>query len=72
MEFKKAIKNKNDAIVEFFYRERLCKRLVMSLEDAVEKHRETAIEILSDMIERFGFKEESQIILPAIAARMIK
>lgn len=24
------------------------------------------------MIERFGFKEESNIILPAIAARMIK
>jgi len=31
-----------------------------------------AIEILSGMIERFGFKEESNIILPAISNRMIK
>ena len=72
-EFKKAVANtKIDPILEYFYRERLCKRLVLSLEDSVEKHREIAIEILTDMIERFGFKEESQIILPAIAARMSK
>jgi hypothetical protein len=72
-EFKKAVSNtKNDKIIEYFYRERLCKRLVLSLEDSVEKHRELAIEILIDMVERFGFKEESAIILPAINARMIK
>ena len=72
MEFKKAVNGKNDAVIEYFYRERLCKRLVLCLEDTVEKHRETSIEILTSMIERFGFKEESQIILPAIANRMSK
>tara|TARA_B110000503_G_C6919182_1_gene317972 strand:- start:284 stop:535 length:252 start_codon:yes stop_codon:yes gene_type:complete len=73
MEFRKALKNtKNDAILEFFYRERLCKRLVLGLEDTVEKHREWCVEMISEMIEKFSIKEESQIILPAIANRMIK
>ncbi len=73
MEFRKALKNtKKDAILEFFYRERLCKRMVLRLEDPVEKHREMAIEILTEMVEKFGFKDESQIILPAISNRMIK
>jgi len=33
--------------------------MVLTLEDSVEKNREIAIEILSDMVERFGLKEES-------------
>jgi len=33
--------------VEFFYRERLGKRLVLILEDQIEKNRELAIEIIS-------------------------
>ena len=59
-------------MLEYFYRERLCKRLVICLEDQVEKNRELSIEIISSMVEKAGFKEESQIILPAIANRMIK
>ena len=31
-----------------------------------------AIEIMQTMVEHAGFKEESQIILPAVAARMNK
>jgi len=32
--------------VEFFYRERLAKRLVLILEDQIEKNRELAIDII--------------------------
>ena len=72
-EFKKAMDNtKNKKVIEYFYRERLCKRLVICLEDQVEKNREIAIEIITLMVEQAGFLEESQIILPAIASRMIK
>ena len=46
--------------------------MVLCLEDAVEKHREIAIEIITEMVDKFGFKEESQIIIPAICNRMIK
>lgn len=59
-------------MLEYFYRERLCKRLVLCLEDQVEKNREISIEIIQSMVEKVGFREESQIILPAIAARMGK
>ena len=59
-------------VLEYFYRERLCKRLVICLEDQVEKNRELSIEILTGMVEKCGFKEEAQIILPAISSRMIK
>jgi hypothetical protein len=61
---------KDNKIVEFFYRERLAKRLVITLEDQIEKNREMAIDIIQRMTERVGLKEESQILLPAIAARM--
>jgi len=50
---------KNKSILEFFYREKLCKRLVICLEDQVEKNREISIEILSHMVEESGLKEES-------------
>jgi hypothetical protein len=63
---------KSQKVLEYFYRERLCKRLVICLEDQVEKNRELSIEIIQGMVEKCGFKEESQIILPAIANRMIK
>jgi len=46
-------------VLEFFYRERLCKRLVICLEDQVEKNRELSIEIITGMVEKCGFKEES-------------
>ena len=58
--------------IDFFYREKLVRRLVISLEDQIEKNREITIEILTKAIEKVGFKEESQIILPAIANRMCK
>jgi len=73
MEFRKACTNtKNTKIIEYFYRERLCKRLVICLDDQVEKNREISIEIITEMVEKVGFLEESQIILPSIANRMIK
>lgn len=72
-DFKKAVNNtKDDKILIYFYRERLCKRLVLCLEDQVEKNRELSIEIIMVMIEKAGFEEESQILLPAVAQRMIK
>ena len=48
------------------------RRLVISLEDQIEKNREITIEILTKAIERVGLKDESQILLPAIANRMSK
>lgn len=72
-EFKKAMANeKSDGIVNLYYRDKLARRLVIGLEDAIEKHREMAIEIASGCIERVGFKDEAQILLPAIANRMNK
>jgi len=71
-EFKKAVKEKNLEILDFFYREKLCKRLVICLDDKVEKNREIAIELLVTCIEKCGIKEEAQILLPAISNRMIK
>ena len=38
----------------------------------MEKNREISIEIMQEMLEHAGFKEESQIIIPACAARMAK
>ena len=64
--------NLKNETIDFFYREKLVRRLVISLEDQIEKNREITIEILTKAIEKVGFKDESQIILPAIAARMAK
>jgi len=59
-EFKKALPAlKDDKVLEHFYREKLCKRLVLCLEDPVEKNREISIEIITEVIERIGLKEES-------------
>ena len=59
-EFKKTCGTpKNMEILEFFYRGRLCKRLVLCLEDQVEKNRELAIEIMTTMVEHVGLKDES-------------
>jgi len=33
--------------MEFYYREKLVRRLIMTLEDQIEKNRELAIEIMS-------------------------
>ena len=46
-------------IVAYFYRERLVKRLVIILEDQIEKNREISIDIISKMIRKVGLKEES-------------
>ena len=64
--------NIKDETLDFFYREKLVRRLVISLEDQIEKNREITIEILSKAIEKVGLKDESQILLPAIANRMSK
>jgi hypothetical protein len=50
---------KDDKIVAYFYKEKLAKRLVLILEDQIEKNRELAIEIISKTTQRIGFKEES-------------
>lgn len=43
-ELTKALDNEKDKqIIEFFYRERLVKRLILTLEDQVEKNRELSI-----------------------------
>jgi len=59
-------------VIQFFYREKLARRLVIALEDQIEKNRETSIEIFTKMIQRVGLKEEAQILLPAIANRLNK
>ena len=58
--------------MEFYYREKLVRKLILTLEDQIEKNRELAIEIMTKAIERVGFKDEAQFMLPAIAARMNK
>jgi predicted secreted protein len=50
---------KDNKIAEFFYRERLSKRLVITLEDQIEKNREIAVEIIQKMTVRVGLKDES-------------
>jgi hypothetical protein len=60
VEFNKVASNeKSQVIIEYFYREKLCRRLVIALEDQIEKNRELAIEILTKLIERVGLKEEA-------------
>jgi len=60
VEFNKIIeREKNEKVIEFFYRERLARRLVIAPEDQIEKNRELAIEIFTKAIERVGLKEES-------------
>ena len=60
LEFRKSVNaNKDPKVLEFFYRQRLCKRTVLTLEDQVEKNREVAIEIMMTMVEHAGFKEEA-------------
>lgn len=74
VEFNKVIDSSavTDQLIEFYYREKLVRRLIMTLEDQIEKNRELAIEIMSKAIERVGLKGEAQILLPAIANRMGK
>lgn len=74
VEFNKAIDSRavSDQLMEFYYREKLVRRLIMTLEDQIEKNRELAIEIMSKAIERIGLKNEAQILLPAVANRMNK
>ena len=44
---RKAMTEEQDLnIAEFFYREKLVKRLVIVLEDQIEKNRETAIDLI--------------------------
>jgi hypothetical protein len=58
--------------LNIYYREKLARRLVISLDDQIEKHREITIEIIATFIERVGLKDEAQILLPAVANRMNK
>jgi hypothetical protein len=59
VEFKKVSANeKNDEIMNYYYREKLARRLVIALDDQIEKNRELSIEIFTTMIERFGLKDE--------------
>lgn len=49
VEFNKVIESTSigDDLIEFYYREKLVRRLIMTLEDQIEKNRELAIEIIS-------------------------
>ena len=38
---------KNDQIIEYFFREKLVRRTIVCLEDQIEKNRELAIEIMT-------------------------
>jgi hypothetical protein len=67
-----AEREKSDDIVCYFYREKLARRLVIALEDQIEKNRELSIEIFTKMIERAGLKDEAQIIIPGICNRLNK
>ena len=59
-ELKKAVEGlKDNKILELFYQDKLCKRLVLCLEDQIEKNREVSIEILTTSIERTGLHEEA-------------
>mmetsp|Transcript_10853 Transcript_10853/g.14621 ORF Transcript_10853/g.14621 Transcript_10853/m.14621 type:complete len:86 (+) Transcript_10853:21-278(+) len=48
IEFNKVIGSSavTDQLIEFYYREKLVRRLIMTLEDQIEKNRELAIEIM--------------------------
>jgi len=74
VEFNKVIGSTafTDQLIEFYYREKLVRRLIMTLEDQIEKNRELAIEIISKAVERVGLKDEAQVLLPAISNRMNK
>jgi hypothetical protein len=73
VEFNKAAsQEKNEQVLAYFFREKLARRLVIGLEDQIEKNRELAIEIFTKMVEKVGFKDEAQILLPAIANRLNK
>lgn len=49
IEFNKVIETKAvpDELIEFYYREKLVRRLVLTLEDQIEKNRELSIEIMT-------------------------
>jgi len=71
VEFNKVIeREQNKEVIEYYFREKLARRLVIALEDQIEKNRELSIEIFSKAIERIGLKDEATILLPAIANRM--
>lgn len=73
VEFNKVMdREKDDVVIEYYYREKLARRLVIALDDQIEKNRELSIQIITKAIERVGLKEEAAILLPAIAARMDK
>jgi len=42
-----ATKTVSDEMMAFYYREKLVRRLILTLEDQIEKNRELAIEIMS-------------------------
>ncbi len=49
VEFNKVIESSavTNELIEFYYREKLVRRLIMTLEDQIEKNRELAIEIMT-------------------------
>jgi len=70
-ELKQAVAQQQDSgVLEVFYQDKLCRRLVICLEDPIEKNRELAIEIVTLAIDKVGLHEEAQIIIPAICKRM--
>lgn len=69
---KNLLSEENDAVLSKFWRDHLLKPLVLIYDDKVEKLREIAINITTQLIERFEVKEEAQVIIPGIVERMNK
>lgn len=69
---KNLLDEKNDHVLSKFWRDHLLKPLVLIYDDKIEKLREFAINITSQLVERFELQEEAQVIIPGIVARMNK
>lgn len=69
---KNLLDEKNDNVLAKFWRDHLLKPLVLIYDDKIEKLRELAINITTQLVDRFELKEEAQVIIPGIVARMNK
>lgn len=72
-EFNKSLLDEeDDQVLGRFWRDHLLKPLIMIYDDKFEKLRQLAIDITRQLIDRFEVKDEAQVIIPGILARMNK
>jgi hypothetical protein len=69
---KDLLKQENNSVLSKFWTDYLLKPLVLIYDDKIEKLRELSISITTKLIERFDLKDEAQVIIPGIWARMNK